>query len=125
MPDRRTAAEKETFEWASALFHLRKAHVAITRGGQENLFADSSSFVFVRGDNLDIGCKGRSGPERILVFANDSDVPRQLELTTAKTALEDCTVFTPLLPSSATAIRSEGGKLDVILESGAAIYDVK
>ena len=124
--DGRTAEEREVFEWASALFHMRRAHVAITKGAQQDLFADSSSLVFLRGDNLNKGCSGGKGPERILVLANDSDQPHQLELTTVKTALENCTTFVPLLPTTASIIKSEaGGKLNVVIEHGAAIYAVQ
>jgi neopullulanase len=124
-PRGRTSLEKDMFEWTSTLFHLRKAHAAITRGGQQDLFADSNSFAFLRGTNLDTGCSGQSKPRRILVFANDSDLPHQIEIKTVKTGLENCTEFTPMFPATAHAIKSEGGKLKTILESGGAIYAVK
>jgi neopullulanase len=121
----RTGAEKEVFEWTSALFRLRQTQLAITAGGQQNLFADSNSFAFLRGANLDSGCRVGNDGERILVLANDSNTPKPLELKLAKTGLENCSVFTPLLPLSAPVIKIEGGRLDTILESGAAIYAVK
>jgi glycosidase len=128
MPDRRTAEEGDVFAWNSALFHLREAHAALANGGQQDLFADSNAFAFLRGTNLDTGCRGESGrgvPERILVLANDSDLLHQIELKTSKTGLDNCTLFTPLFPPSAHAIKSDGAKLETILESGAAIYAVK
>ena len=115
----------DVFEWTSALLHLREAHAAITKGGQQDLFADSNSFAFLRGTNLDTGCPGGGGPERILVFANDSDLPHHIELKTVKTGLENCSVFTPLFPPTAPPIKSDGGQLETILGSGAAVYAVK
>jgi len=121
----RTAEENEVFDWASALFRMRKAHVAITKGGQQDLSTDSNSSVFLRGEDLDAGCLGSKGPERILIVANDSDDPHPLELTTTGTGLERCTIFTPLLPPSAPQIKSTApGKLSVTIESGAAVYAV-
>ena len=42
--DERTAEQEEVFEWVSALFHMRKAHSAITNGSQQDLFADPQFF---------------------------------------------------------------------------------
>jgi glycosidase len=124
-PVGRTEAQEDVFEWTSALFHLREAHSAFTMGRQQDLFVDSTSFAFLRGANLETGCQGESAPERILVLANSSETPHPVEFPTEKTGLENCTVFTPLLPSSAPAIKSEGGKLHTIVESGAVLYAVK
>jgi hypothetical protein len=54
-----------------------------------------------------------------------SDQPRELQLTTAKTGLENCTSFTLLLPSSDSALMGEHGMLNVLIESGATIYAIK
>lgn len=122
----RTEEEQEAFEWASALFHMRKEHEAEMKGGQQDLFADSSSLIYLRGDNLNSGCSGSRGAERILVLANDSDEPTRLELSTAKTGLENCSTFKPLLPSSAQGIKSVvPGKLSITIEPGAAIFAVQ
>ena len=124
--DGRTAEENEVYDWASALFHLRRSHVAITKGGQQDLFADSGSFVFLRGEDLNVGCPGKRGPERILILASASDEPHQLELSTARTGLENCSIFTPLLPSSAREIKTvTAGKLSVMIEPGTTIYAVQ
>ena len=121
----RTREESDTFEWASALFRMRKSHTAFATGNQQDLYADSSSLVFLRGDHLEKGCSGNV-PERILIFANDSDVPHPLELPTSDTGLENCKVFTPLLPSSAAAIARENtGRLKVVIQPGATVYSVK
>ena len=125
--DGRTVAENEVFDWASALFHMRKAHAAISQGRQQDVYADSNTFVYLRGEDLNTGCQGRKGPERILVLTNDSNQPHQLDLITAETGLENCTVFTPLLPSSAPEVKSPAGasKLSFIIDPGAAIYSVQ
>ena len=124
--DGRTAEENDVFAWASALLHMRTTHAAITGRGQQDLFADPSSFAFLRGDDLNTGCPGGKGPERILVLANAADQARQLDLTTARTGLENCSTFTPLLPSSAPKIeRAADGKLKVMIQPGAAIYAVQ
>lgn len=85
----RTAAEKEVFQSASALFHLPEAYVAVTSGGQQTVRLTQDSSAFLRGTNLGSGCEGESGPERILVLVNTSDSPRPLELALAKTGLEN------------------------------------
>lgn len=122
----RVAVEKEVFDWASALFHMRPAHVAITKGDQQNLFADSSSFVFLRGDNLNEGCTTGKGRERILILANDSDHAHQVQLATKGTGLENCSTFTPLLPHTAPEVKDSGAsKLSIVLKPGATIYAVQ
>jgi len=75
---------------------------------------------------LNKGCEEGKDTERILVLANDSDEPHQLEFTTARTGLEACSLITPLLPSSAEEIKSSGeGKLSVTVKLGATIYSVQ
>ena len=123
--DGRKPEENEVFNWVSQLFHMRQTHPAIAGGAEQDLFADSSSFVFLRGIDLNTGCLGIGDRERILVFANNSDQPRPLELETAKTGLERCTTFTPLLPRSASAIKVADAKILVTLEPGATIYAVR
>jgi len=124
--DGRTPEENEAFNWASALLHLRKAHEAFAKGGQQDLFADSSAFAFLRGDDLNHGCLGAKGPERILILANDSVQPHQMELTTARTGLESCTAFTPLLPATAREIKGTAdGKLSISIDPGVTIYAVQ
>lgn len=121
----RTPDENEIFEWVSALLHIRKTHVAITTGAQQDLFADSNTFAFLRGNDPKTGCR-ENGPERLLILANDSDEPRQLELETTKTGLENCTMFMPILPTSAAEIKTESaGKLSVMIAPGATIFTVR
>lgn len=123
--DGRTPEQNEVFDWASALFRLRKEHEAITTGSQQDLYADTSTFAFLRGDDLTKGCSERA-PERILIFANASEAAHPLEFSTARTGLENCTVFTPLLPSrDSTVNRDRTGKLSVTVAPGATIYAVR
>jgi len=66
------------------------------------------------------------GRERILILANDSDQPRQVDLATARTGLENCSIFTPVLPSSAPEIKGpSSSKLDFMIEPGATVDAVQ
>jgi hypothetical protein len=65
-------------------------------GLQQDIFADTTIFAFVRATDLAHGCGG-SSEDRVLVVANHSTTPRTLQLPTKDTALSKCTSFDPAL----------------------------
>jgi glycosidase len=91
-PAGRTPEQAEVHDWAAALFQFRDHHPALSGGQQQDLFADPSAFVFVRGANLAHGCSRASG-QRFLIAVNDADTARTVTLSTKQTALEGCTLF--------------------------------
>ena len=122
----RTAAEQDVFAWASALFHMRMSHAEITSGQQQDLFADATGIAFLRGTNLAEGCDRNGARERILVLISKAAERRSLEFATANTGLAGCTVFAPLIPENAPALKVSNGKASATVDSnGAAIYTVR
>jgi glycosidase len=86
----RTAVEQAAFAHLQRMIALRRQHKALRRGEQVSLFADDSSYVFLR----------QSGEDTLLVVFNNSGQPRHLSVS-----LED----TPLASSSRTAALEGAG----------------
>lgn len=121
----RTTKEADIFNWASALIHMRTSHPAFT-SGQQDLFADSTAFAYVRGSHLATGCGPGTAEERILIVVSKDSKPRSIDIGMPRTAIANCTQFKPLFPSGAPAPRAETDQLSVSLGAdGVAIYSVR
>jgi len=91
----RTPDQQSTFAFASSLFTTRKSHPALQGGDQQDLFADSTAFVFVRTTDLN-GCTPAHPHDTMLVAVNKDAASRTLSLRSPDTALAGCTSFFPL-----------------------------
>ncbi|WP_162601110.1 alpha-amylase family glycosyl hydrolase [Occallatibacter savannae] len=121
----RTAAEQEMYAWTTGLFKLRAQHQAFATGEQQNLTADTTTFAFLRGENLNAGCKPGS-PERILIALSKDPAERSVEIPVAQTGLEGCTSFRLLFPIPSAEVKQQAGKVLVPLQAGgAAIFSVR
>lgn len=92
----RTPEQESVHDYLRSLLHFRARHLALQTGLQQDIFADKTVFAFVRASNIAHGCTA-SSPERVLIIANHSMVPRTLTLSTPETALAGCSQFTPAL----------------------------
>lgn len=121
----RTQAEQEMFAWASGLFQLRGKHEAFASGEQQDVMADGTAIAYLRGKNLSSGCKA-GGAERVLVVVSKDAAARDVDVQTARTGLEGCTVFRALFPDSASEVTVRDGKMTVrVGANGAGIYAVQ
>ena len=120
----RTADEQAMFAWASLLFQMRKSNPMIKSGGQQDLFADSSSIAFLRGADFAEGCKTTGAPKRVLILVNKAVEPHRIEFGTVNTGLAGCAVFERLI-STSPEVTLEDGRLSTELEpNGVGIYEV-
>lgn len=120
----RTAEQQDVFSTLQTLLHLRDREPALTLGQQQNIFADDTSFAFLRGTQLTSGCTA-SGKERILVIAAKNTTSRTLQLETSQTALESCGHLTQIYPATSIAIQRSGSTIDLTLPASAfLIYRV-
>lgn len=87
----RTPEQAEVHDWVASLFQFREHHPALYSGGQQDVFADPSTLVFVRTADVDHGCA--AGGKRFLIAVNDADNSRTVTFSTRTTALEGCTAF--------------------------------
>jgi len=112
----RTATQNEVFDWTSALLKLRASYPALQTGQEQNLYADSDAFVFVRTPD-ESGCAPDHSTDRarqrVLVIANKASQGRELDLPVNDTALAGCTEFKLLAPASGIAPAIANGKLHV------------
>lgn len=103
----RTPEQAEVHDWVSALFQFRRQHPALYNGEQQDLFTDSSAFVFLRAPDLHHGCTTGRG-DRFLIAVNSASTPRTVTVPTKMTALEGCTGFhAELGPGSATVVENQ------------------
>lgn len=88
----RTASEEQVHQWTETLLRYRVRHAEITRGIEQNLFADADALVFARA--LDAtGCAADHGRERLLVIANKAAQSKSLTLAAEDSVLAGCTEF--------------------------------
>ena len=92
----RTPEEASVHNYLRTVLHFRARHLALQTGLQQDIYSDKTVFAFVRANNIAHGCTA-SSPERVLIIANHSTVPRTLTLSTPETALAGCSQFTPAL----------------------------
>ncbi len=117
----RSAEQQDVYQWVQGLLRVRARESALTQGKQQNIFADDTTFAFVRGMDVDHGCK--DGEERVLVVAGKNDAAKQLSLTTAQTAIEGCTQYTQIYPAAQGPVHMSGATLSLDLPAnGFVIY---
>lgn len=88
----RTAIEQEVYQWTSGLLALRKSHVELATGIEQNLFADADTFAFVRAASTS-GCTANDSQERMLVVINKAHARKPLDLALDGTALAGCSEY--------------------------------
>jgi glycosidase len=118
----RNADQQSAFTWVRSLLQLRARQPALTSGDQQDLFANDSSFVFVRGSHLESGCE--SG-ERIVIALSKSEPATAISLHVpiVATALVQCSKLEPLFPADALPISASANAIEFTLPSeGFAMY---
>ena len=121
----RTPEQESAFAWTSSLLSARKAHPALQGAAQQDLFADATSFVFLRTEGLG-GCSSSSARDTILVGLNKDSTPRTLEIPVVATGLEGCTHFQPLAPADAGTAGVSGATLKLSIPADSfVLFDVK
>lgn len=108
----RTSSEQSIFAWTSALIAFREAHTAFRKGIEQNLFADTDAFAFVRTMNGE-GCKPDHSSERFLIVVNKAPQPRIVELPVEGTALAGCAKFDAAGASPAPKPQASAGTLRI------------
>ena len=112
----RTAEEQDVFAWTSGMLALRASHRALQTGMEQDIFADDSSFVFVRTLAAG-GCGATHGgvdaTARMLIVVNDSTAAKQVHVATGGTALEGCTSFEPEAPTAQAPAVTGTGELEI------------
>jgi glycosidase len=124
IPFGRTPEQQSAFNWVQVLLHLRAGQPALADGGQQNIFADNDSVVYVRGNQLADGC---SAGERIFIAATKAEpadsAPVQIQFAVSGTALNLCTHFTALVPSGTASMVVKDGVIAASLPAdGFVIY---
>jgi neopullulanase len=108
----RTAAQQEVFAWTSKLLAYRASHAELKMGVEQDLFADTDVFAFVRAANS-AGCTPDHSSERFLMVANKAPQSESAELPVEDTALAGCTRFEPTSAAPGGSAQLENGKLKV------------
>ena len=93
----RNAQQQEIFSYVQSLLRIRREHLALRSGALWDLYADDSSFVFVR----------VSDEDRILVAFNNSAQARELQIPVRNTPVQDALEFS-LLSGKGNAVRFRG-----------------
>jgi glycosidase len=86
----RTAEEQKTFAQVRDLLHLRQQHPALRRGKYINIFSDDRTLVYVR-DLRAEAARPDQRSERLLVFMNNADQSRVVEVAVGDTLLAKAT----------------------------------
>jgi neopullulanase len=115
----RTPEQAEVHDWLASWLHFRHDHPVLATGLEQDLFVDSTAFVFARAASLTQGCAAGSG-EHVVIAVNSSDQPRDLTLSLDSTALQGCSTFTPAIGSSAT-LHTSGSQLALTIPAQQAI----
>jgi glycosidase len=116
----RTKAQQKIYRWVQDLLDLRRREPMISSAVQQNIFADDNSIAFVRGSNLNTGC---SAGERIVITATKASASVTLHISTAQTALAQCSHFRKLFPQDAPAVTCDKGAINTVVPAdGFAIY---
>jgi len=121
----RTPEQKSAFAWTSSLFATLKVHHALQGPLQQDLFADSTAFVFLRSEDLN-GCTPDHPHDTVLAAINKDATARTLALQIPDTALAACTRFQPLAPaSSGTAILANTSLQLTLPADSFVLFDVR
>jgi len=110
--DGRTSAEQSVFEWTAALLGFRKSHPQLKRGIEQNVFADSNEFAFVRAENGE-GCGADHHDEKLLIVVNKGMDCRSVEVPLEDSALGRCTQIDVAAGSPAPKPYLGDGKLRI------------
>jgi neopullulanase len=108
----RTAAQQDVFEWTSKLLSYRASHAELKTGIEQDQFADTDLFAFVRAASS-AGCAPDHSSERLLIVANKAPQSRVVELPVENTALAGCTRFEPASAAPGGHTRLDNGKLQI------------
>lgn len=120
----RTPEQREMHDWVAGLLRFRSSEPAFAQGGQQDLYSDATSLVYLRAKDLTQGC-GHEDGDRVLVAVNNADHAATLTISSEETALSGCTVFKPAFGNGASA-KMVAGQLTLTLGAKqAAIYTVR
>ncbi len=109
----RTPEQQDAFAHLQKLLALRRAHQALQGGEQTDVFADKTTFAYLRA----------SGNDRILVVLNSADSVKNITIETGGTPLENMHGLGGL--DHANAARVGNGKIELtVAPSTVAIYQV-
>ena len=106
----RTPAQQDIFNWSSGLLALRAAHPVLETGLEQNLFAGSDAFAFVRTAD-GAGCGTGPAAERMLIVVNKAQQSASIDLPTDQTALAGCKNFHAMAPGGGADPVAGGGTL--------------
>jgi len=121
----RTPQQESALAWTSNLLAARKAHPALQGAAQQDIFADATSFVFLRTEDL-AGCSPAQPHDAILTALNKDSTPRMIEISVRATALEGCSHFQPLAPADAGTAGVSGATLKLSIPADSfVLFDVK
>lgn len=109
----RNPEQQQLFQWTSHMLKFRAAHPALETGIEQNLLADAHTFVFLRSAEPG-GCSPDHARERFLVVVNDAAQSETVTLQTGQTALSGCTQFQPQSVGAAAAVKTGGGRLQIV-----------
>jgi glycosidase len=125
----RTPQEQDVFQWTSAILALRAQHRALEAGGEQNLFADSDAFVFVRTldeDGCTAGTNSAAANARMLIVVNESEKAKSIEIPMDGSALADCASFAPQAATVAGGASANGTTLHIDAPAESmSVYEVR
>ena len=121
----RTAKEENLFEWTSSFLKLRAEHPELQNGIEQNLFADTNLFVYLRAKDM-LGCASDHSKIGILMVVNNATASKVVDLPLHETALSDCEQFHILKPAigSVPAVVKDKLHIEVPAES-MTVYSVQ
>lgn len=108
----RTSAEESVFEWTVSLLGFRESHPQLKQGIEQNVFADSNGFAFVRAENGE-GCASDHHDEKLLIVVNKGTDSRSVELPLDASVLGGCTQIEVAAGSLAPKPHLGGGRLRI------------
>lgn len=120
----RTPVQNEVHGWVEGLLRFRDSQPVFGDGGQQDLFYNATTMVYLRARDLSRGC-GAGDSDRVLVAVNDGDKAETLKIDPANTALTGCSHFVSVAGTNVPAALHAGS---VTLTLGArqmAIYTVR
>jgi glycosidase len=87
-PADRTAEQKEMFNWVKGLIKLRASRTELSGGEEQVLLANRGTMLFVRGEDLKVGCA--NDKPRVIVVVNTGSTTENVETSTEDTSLTGC-----------------------------------
>jgi glycosidase len=111
----RNAAERRVFDWTRDWLRLRRAHAALRRGAQTDLFFDDDAYAFARHDR----------GETIVVAINRAAAPKELTFPAAYLEARDGARLEPLLVAKDTPAAAAGSLKLTVPPRTAVAYKLK